>query len=41
LHAEILRAGARGFLQKPFAIAKAVSVVQELFAKPDGTVGLP
>jgi CheY-like chemotaxis protein len=40
LHAEILRAGARGFLQKPFAIAKAVAVVQELFAKPDGTVGL-
>ncbi len=40
LHAEILRAGARGFLQKPFAIAKAVAVVQELFAKPEGTVGL-
>ncbi len=40
LHAEILRAGARGFLQKPFAIAKAVATVQELFARPESTVGL-
>lgn len=37
LHAEILRAGARGFLQKPFAIAQAVSIVEELFAHPDRT----
>ncbi len=37
LHAEILRAGARGFLQKPFAIAKAVSTVEELFAHPERT----
>jgi len=37
LHAEMLRAGARGFLQKPFAIAKAVSTVEELFANPERT----
>lgn len=39
LHAEILRAGARGFLQKPFAIAKAVSTVQEIFAQANGSAG--